>query len=247
MWFEAICAFWEKKRERAWWFTHAVCIFEEIWIVLHLQYIIIILPVPDWDGAAACHAKPLTAGASSAWDRFMRSAFIKPPIKHPNYRPIVIGSWSVGAPLLLEDEPSPPVWGPERSGAGFHQGCLCTLLHSCFPRSWLVSQSLPLKNIPTAWCSMIPCTVGLVMARWWAELASFKHDAWNWGSSDQRILFLRVWEFFRCFVANSKCFFMCLHWGEDWVWPHRRKAQIGGVLQWCLSFCRSPHMIMELN
>ncbi len=31
---------------------------------------------------------------------------------------------------------------------------------------------------------------------------------------------------------------MCLHWGEDWVWPHHHKAQIGGVLQWCLSFCR---------
>ncbi len=43
---------------------------------------------------------------------------------------------------------------------------------------------------------------------------------------------------------------ICLHWGEDWVWPHCHKAQIGGVLQWCLSFCRflpSPHMIMELN
>ncbi len=43
---------------------------------------------------------------------------------------------------------------------------------------------------------------------------------------------------------------MCLHWGEDWVWPHQHKAQIGGVLQWCLSFCRflpSPHMIMEFN
>ena len=24
--------------------------------------------------------------------------------------------------------------------------------YSSFPRSWLVSQSLPLKNIPTAWC-----------------------------------------------------------------------------------------------
>ncbi len=38
--------------------------------------------------------------------------------------------------------------------------------------------------------------------------------------------------------------------GEDWVWPHQHKAQIGGVLQWCLSFCRfllSPHMIMELS
>ena len=45
-----------------------------------------------------------------------------------------------------------PVWGPELSWAGFHQWSLCTLLRSSFPRSWLVSQSLPLKNIPTAWC-----------------------------------------------------------------------------------------------
>ena len=43
-----------------------------------------------------------------------------------------------------------PVWGQERSGAG--PGCLCTLLHSSFPLSWLVSQFLLLKNIPTAWC-----------------------------------------------------------------------------------------------
>ena len=39
------------------------------------------------------------------------------------------------------------LWGPERSGAGFHQGSL----RLSFPRSWLVSQSLLLKNIPTAW------------------------------------------------------------------------------------------------
>ncbi len=58
-------------------------------------------------------------------------------------------------------------------------------------------------------------TFGLVLCRWWAELVSFKHDAWNWGSSDQRILFLTVWGSFRCFFANSKCVFMCLHWGED--------------------------------
>ncbi len=48
----------------------------------------------------------------------------------------------------------------------------------------------------------------------------------------------------------SKCVFFCLHWGEDWVWLHRHKAQIDVVLQWCLSFCRfllSPHMIMELK
>ncbi len=42
-------------------------------------------------------------------------------------------------------------------------------------------------------------TFGMVLCSWWAELVSFKHDAWNWGSSDQRILFLRVWGSFRCF------------------------------------------------
>ncbi len=90
-------------------------------------------------------------------------------------------------------------------------------------------------------------TFGMVLCRLWAELVSFKHDVWNWGSSDQRILFLRVWG---CFFAHSKCVFMCLTWREDWVLPHRHKAQIGGVLQWCLSFCRflpSAYMIMELN
>ncbi len=48
-------------------------------------------------------------------------------------------------------------------------------------------------------------------------------------------------------------FQMCFHVSSPrrgLSWPHRYKAQIGGVLQWYLSFCRfllSPHMIMELN
>ncbi len=69
-------------------------------------------------------------------------------------------------------------------------------------------------------------------------LLSLKHNAWNCGSSDQRILFLTVWGSFRCFFANSKCVFMWLHWREDWVLPHCHKAQIDGVLQLWLSFCR---------
>ncbi len=32
-------------------------------------------------------------------------------------------------------------------------------------------------------------TFGMVLCRWWAKLVSFKHDAWNWGSSDQRKFF----------------------------------------------------------
>ena len=44
-----------------------------------------------------------------------------------------------------------PVWGLESSGWGFYQVSLFTLLHSSFPWYWLVSPSLLLKNIPTAW------------------------------------------------------------------------------------------------
>ncbi len=56
------------------------------------------------------------------------------------------------------------------------------------------------------------------------------HFIWGWcsaGSSGQIILFLRVWGSIRCCFVNSKCVFMCLHWGEIWVWPHHHKAQIG--------------------
>ncbi len=38
----------------------------------------------------------------------------------------------------------------------------------------------------------------MVLCMWWVELVSFKHDALNGGSSDQRILFLSVWGSFRC-------------------------------------------------
>ncbi len=104
-------------------------------------------------------------------------------------------------------------------------------MHWAFLLLWRVLQFLPLGR----GMRLLPAhfTFGMVLCRWWAELVSFKHDAWNWGSSDQRILFLTVWGSFRCFFANSKCVFMCLHWREDWVWPHRHKAQIDGVLQWC--------------
>ena len=47
--------------------------------------------------------------------------------------------------ILLEGEPSP------QSEVLEHQRSPCTLLHSSVPRSWLVSQSLPLKNFSTSW------------------------------------------------------------------------------------------------
>ncbi len=115
--------------------------------------------------------------------------------------------------------------------------------------STLMSPSVPAAEKQPHSMRLLPAhfTFGMVLCRWWAELVSFKHDAWNWGSSTQRILFLRVWGSFRFFFCK---FYVCLTWREDWVLPHCHKAQIGGVLQWCLSICRfllSPHMIMELN
>ncbi len=66
--------------------------------------------------------------------------------------------------------------------------------------SILMSPSvLLLKNSPTAW-DFYQHTLHL---GWYSAcdgqcLLSFKHDAWNWGSSDQRIWFLTVWGSFRC-------------------------------------------------
>ncbi len=57
-------------------------------------------------------------------------------------------------------------------------------------------------------------------------------------------------ELFECTFVNSNHGFMYLYWGEVWVWSLCHKAQIGGVLRWCLSFCTflpSPYKIMEPN
>ncbi len=152
--------------------------------------------------------------------------------------------------VLLEGKPSASLrfW---MLWTGFSLSYLNILVLWAFLLLWRVPQSLPLKNSPTAW----DCYQHTLLLGWYSAcdeqcLVSFKQDAWNWGSSDQRILFLTVWGSFRYFFANSKCVFMCLHWREDWVLPHCHKAQIDGVLQWCLSFCRfhlSAYMIMELN
>ena len=53
--------------------------------------------------------------------------------------------------LLLESEPSPQSVVLRTLEQVFIKD-LCTLLFSSFPRSWQVSQSLPMKNIATAWC-----------------------------------------------------------------------------------------------
>ena len=113
------------------------------------------------------------------------------------------------------------------------QGSLSTLLHSSFPQSWLVSQFLPLKHLHSMTLPP-PCfTVGMVLARWWAVPGFLQtwHLAFESSilvSSDQGILFLLLWESFRCLLANKRAA-MCLYWGVASVWP-LYKALIGGVL-----------------
>ncbi len=104
------------KRERAcaWWFSHAVCEmmshrnFSNYFISYLMKkyelYSIIIIssaPDKDWDGAATCLVNPLTAGALSAWD-FLDRAFLETADQSSqrHYRSIVIGSRSIGAPLV---------------------------------------------------------------------------------------------------------------------------------------------------
>ncbi len=108
-----------REKERAHAVIHSCClwnyvsqkVFKLLYIYLMKKYelyltfsiiIISLAPDRDWDGATAFHAKPLTAGASSAWDRFMTSAFLETAdqTSQTDYRPIVIGSRSIGAPLI---------------------------------------------------------------------------------------------------------------------------------------------------
>ncbi len=67
--------------------------------------IIIILPTLDRDWDGKLHVMPnRTADASSAWDLFfLRSAFIEiaDQTSKRDYRPIAIGSRSIGAPFIF--------------------------------------------------------------------------------------------------------------------------------------------------
>ncbi len=77
--------------------------------------------------------------------------------------------------------------------------------------SSLTSPSVPEKQHHSMRLLPAHFTFGMILCRWWAELVSFKHDALNWGSSDQRILFLFQSEGpLGAFFANAKCVFMCL-------------------------------------
>ena len=112
--------------------------------------------------------------------------------------------------VLLECDPSPQSEFLSALEQVFIKE-LCTLLSSSFPRSWLVSQSLLLKEIPHS--MMLPplCfTVGMLPGFLQMWFLAFRTNSSILVSSDQRILFLMVWESFRCLLANSKWAVMCL-------------------------------------
>ncbi len=80
------------------------------------------------------------------------------------------------------------------------------LVHWPFLLLWLVpapeKQPHSMRLLPAHF------TFGMSSACDEQSLLSFKHNAWNWGSSDQIILFLTVWGSLSYY---SKCVFMCLH------------------------------------
>ncbi len=82
----------------------------------------------------------------------------------------------------------------------------------CTERSFYSDESLSpaTENSPTAWA----CCQETLLLGWYSagdEQSWFPSNIMlRMRSSDQRILFLRVWGFFRCFFVNSKCVFMCL-------------------------------------
>ena len=107
------------------------------------------------------------------------------------------------------------VLGPERSGEGFHQGSVCTLLCSFLLRSWLVSQSLPLKNIPTAWCCHHHAGMVPGFLQMWR--LAFRPKSSILVSSDQRILFLMVWESLGAFWQTPSGLSCAFYWGHSTI------------------------------
>ena len=95
-----------------------------------------------------------------------------------------------------------------------------------FP-STLTSPQVPAaKKHPHSMMLPPPCfTIGIVLCRWWAVpgfLLIWHLELWPNSlilvSSDQRILFVTVWESFRCFFANFKrVFYVSLENPDRWT------------------------------
>ena len=125
----------------------------------------------------------------------------------------------------LEGEPSPPVWGPERSRAGFHQGSLSTFLHSSYPRPWLVSQSHSMM-LHHRDGGRFPSDVTLGIQAKEFHLGFIRPE--NLVSHDLSPL-VAFWQT----PSGLSCAF---YWGVASVWPLYHKGLISRVLHRWLSF-----------
>jgi hypothetical protein len=111
----------------------------------------------------------------------------------------------------------------------------------------ILSRSVRLDKLPAtekhSHSMMLPpsCfTVGMVLARWWVVPGflqmwhlTFRPKSSIFLSSDQRILFLNVWESFRHLWQTTSGLYCAFYWGVASVWQLYHK---GRVLQRWLSF-----------
>ncbi len=100
------------------------------------------------------------------------------------------------------------------------------------------------------------CCAAATMLHRWDGIMQVISGAWFPSEMNKELRFIRPEnlffhsQLFWCIFVNSNQGFMYLYWGEAWVWSLCHQAQIGGVSQWCLSFCKflpAPYKIMELN
>ncbi len=111
---------------------------------------------------------------------------------------------------------------------------------------------------PCRWKTPPLYDAAATMLHRWDGIMQVISSAWFPSDMNKELRFIRpenlfffiVSELFGCIFVNSNHYFMYLYWGEAWVWSLCHQAQIGGVSQWCLSFCKFlpfPYKIMELN
>ena len=113
-----------------------------------------------------------------------------------------------------------PVWGPERSGAGFHQGYLCTLLCFFFA-SILTSLPVPSSEKHPHSMMLLPPSFTMGMMPGFLQMwrLALRPKSSILVSSDQRILFLMVWESLGAFWQTHSGLSCAFYWGMASIWP----------------------------
>ncbi len=112
--------------------------------------------------------------------------------------------------VLLEGEPSAQSEVLNALDWDFIKAISIFWVHWAFLLLWRFTQSLLLKNSPTAWgCYQYTLLLGWYSAGDEQFLVSFKHDVWNWGSSDSESegplgAFLQIPGVFSCVFTEER-------------------------------------------